>query len=160
MLVMDAALETFDVTPPSVGEMRRLVRDVADPIGVENSMRGVIAYLAETLLARKLGAGPSLINGDLTGSARLGAIAHDVVTDPESGRPDETTLMLTIVVSVEAGADLIPRSTESYSRLDWVPAARLGAAVRNRDPLMLIEDVDLLVCLHGLCVRSASFWLE
>jgi hypothetical protein len=121
------------------------------------SLRDPIAYLVESLLARKLGQAEALVGGQLSGDATPAAIAIDQVLDPasEHGAP-EITQMLTVRVRLDAGPDVFPARTESYSSLHWVSAADLPLAVRGNRPTDLVPDIDLNVCLQGLCVRSAA----
>ena len=64
--------------------------------------------------------------------------------------------MLTLVVDVLEGADALPASTPSYSQLLWAPTARLQEALDHNDVLRIVPNIDLMVCVYGLCVRSAA----
>lgn len=157
--VMRAALEAERIDPWSVqhGEIRALHGHADYPFGVAHSMTSPVAFLAEHLLARKLGVAEVLVNGRLNGTVCAGGISFDTVHDSESEPQDESTLMLSLTVRIAAGEDLFPERTESYSRLAWVETDQVHEAVRTHDPLRLIADLDpLAVCLHGLCVRSAA----
>lgn len=119
--------------------------------------RNLLSFAVETVLCRKLDLGSELEAGRIIGEAELCAITCDLVGDPLGTDQFEETIMLTAKVRIEAGADLIPTLTTSYSRLEWVDVSELTEAVRQRDPLRLINDVDpIAVCLHGLCVRAAA----
>jgi hypothetical protein len=143
-----------------VGEMKpgqfRSVRAAPHGrIGAALSTSNVTTLIAETVLSRKMGLGDALVTQRLTGEAWVTAIGFDRVLD-ESLEDAEDTFMITIVVECDRVPDLAP--TESYSRLEWVSAEKLGEAVETRDPLLLLgHGYSWEVCLHGLCVRSAAF---
>jgi hypothetical protein len=127
-------------------------------IGVPYSLASVEAFVAEALIARKLGMVEALVKGRLEGDLSLTALAYDLIYDDAGG--EEKTLMLTMSCMLSRPVTL-PDSSEGYSRLDWVRADQVGQAVMNRDPLMLLPDASIWeVCLHGLCVRSAAYAIE
>lgn len=141
----------------SCGSVVPVPRARSYPIGRRDTLAAGPSFLVESLLCRKLDLSTALVTGRFSGAIRAAAIAYDVVHDEESDPSAEPTFMLTMVLDIESGAEEIPRSTASYSRLAWVPIDRVHDAVRNRDPLDLVPDADpFAVCLHGLCVRSAA----
>jgi hypothetical protein len=81
----------------------------------------------------------------------------DMVEDPLGTQATELTRMVTLRVLLTSGAELVPRCNPSYVRLEWVETVKLSSALRQRDALILIPDADpFMVCIHGLCVRSAA----
>ncbi|HET6571325.1 MAG TPA: hypothetical protein VFG58_07550 [Solirubrobacterales bacterium] len=162
--VMTAALsEVLADAPPLLepGEIRSLDSAHEVRIGGARSQTELLAFLSETLLARKLGMAASLAGGELAGSATAAVLALDEVLDPASpdGAP-ELTRMLTIQLSLDSGAGAFPQSTDHYSGLHWIEASKLPAAVDSNHPVSLVPDIDLNVCIHGLCVRSAAAHFE
>jgi hypothetical protein len=128
--------------------------------GVANGFEHISVYLVESMLARKLGLADALVEGRIRGTVTNLGVACDVVEDPTGGFPAERTLMLSYVVDIEHGIELIPLRTVSYDPIEWVDGRSLGNAVRSHDALMLLPDSNPWeVCLHGLCVRSASSFL-
>lgn len=145
--------------PLTIGEFRPLSGRREAPLGSAYSLADPATFLAEALMCRKLGLGEVVVSGRLTARATVLGIAYDRIFDESGGY--ENTLMMTVrVVPVERLAD-DPVSTASYSRLEWVDSSTVGTAVAARDPLLLLPDASVWeVCLHGLCVRSAAFFLE
>ncbi|MEY9927205.1 rhodanese-related sulfurtransferase [Catenulispora sp. GP43] len=153
--------EGIDLSLARHGEIRPLTGSKLHEFGTGPSMASHPTFLAEHLMARKLGIAEHLVAGRIRGHAAAGGIALDTVHDDEADPPEELTLMLSIVVTVEAGGNLFPGSTESYSRLDWVPIDDVHEAVLHHDPVRLVPTMDpISVCLHGLCVRSAAAVIE
>lgn len=142
------------------GQLSRMPNSDTRDFGVPNGFEHVSVFLVESLFARKLGLSDALVNGEIRGTIRPLGIAFDIVEDPNGGYPEERTLMLTYVVDVEVGAELIPDATPSYNPIEWVDGASLERAVRSHDALILLPDANPWeVCLHGLCVRSAASFL-
>jgi transcriptional regulator with XRE-family HTH domain len=156
--LMHAALEEIGVDIPALGEIRLLHGPRQVRFGCRDSMKDQIAYLAECLLARKLGVSDALVTGRLNGRAVPRAIALDVVADEGTITLDEElTLMLSIQLYIESGLTQFPASTPSYSHLGWFAADRVQEAVALNDALILLPNSrPWEVCLHGLCVRSAA----
>lgn len=158
--VMEATLaEELAGGPPALepGEIRPLRGARSANFGRARSGMEPVAFLAEHLLSRKLGVSAELAQGKVAGIASAAVLAMDEVLDPASTDGGaELTHMLTIRLALETGADAFPEATEHYSRLHWVEAAKLPAAVAANRPISLVPDIDLNVCLHGLCVRSAA----
>lgn len=158
--VMEATLaEGLAGGPPALepGEIQPLQGAPSVPFGRAKSLTEPVAFLAEHLLSRKLGVSAGLAHGRVAGTASAAVLAMDEVLDPAS--PDggaELTYMLSIRLALESGADAFPEATDHYSRLHWVEAAKLPAAIDANRPISLVPDIDLNVCLHGLCVRSAA----
>jgi hypothetical protein len=137
---------------------RRLDGTRSRKIGVPYSLASVEAFTAEALITRKLGLTDELINGRLAGDLSVMTLARDRIYDEAGG--EEETLMLTMGCDLSERVDLVC-DTACYSRLEWVPTDQVGAAVKSRDPLMLLPDASVFeVCLHGLCVRSAAYAIE
>jgi len=114
-------------------------------------------YALESLLAAKLGLADALTGGQLRAEATPRFLALDAVEDPLGTQLSEWTLMLTYEVRIVAGVAEIPPATAAYSRLVWVPAAKVPLALAHRDPLLLDETLDAIeVCVQGLCVRVAA----
>jgi hypothetical protein len=158
--VMDLALATIpELAESSLAPAEfEVVEDAAAVrIGEAMSMAEPLGYLVEALLARKLGVADDLLEGALSGFASPIVLARDTVLDPasEDGEPEETR-MLSLRVSLDRGSVPFPASTAAYSSLHWVEADLLPEAVAGNRPLDLIPEIDLNVCLHGLCVRSAA----
>jgi hypothetical protein len=127
-------------------------------IGVAYAGASEQAFAAEALISRKLGLAAELVEGRLRGQLSAAAIGYDLVYDPIGGL--EKTLMLTLRCVLSAPIDL-PERSPSYSRLAWVDSANVEAAVKARDPMLLLPDESVWeICLHGLCVRSAAFVLH
>lgn len=141
-------------TFPGVGEFETFPRVSPVEFGGAQTLWTGTAFVVESLLARKMGQADALVMGRLRGHAGLAGIAVDVVPDPATEK-SELTHMLTIEVDVQAGADRLDRPTPSYSRLEWVEIEKLAEAVSRKDPFHLVSDLDLSVCLYGLCVSSA-----
>jgi hypothetical protein len=141
---------------PSAGIIKQLPDSSPVPFGGAQTLATTVAFIVESILARKLGVADALVLGTLHGRAVPVATAVDDVPDEATGE-SERTHMLTIAVDLVAGeTTAFPSSTPSYSRLLWVEAERLAHALEHNDPLHLAADLDLMVCLHGLCVRSAA----
>jgi len=161
--VMRAALSSLGMAcfQPETGEIRLLSGCPTAPIGCAGSMGDVTAFLVESVLMRKLGLAGPLVTGRVTGRATAKALALDRVADPLGGGPEELTLMLSILLELDSGAEEFPVSTESYLRLDWVDIERIRDAVDSHDALQLVPDADpFTVCLQGLCVRSTAEMVE
>ncbi|WP_433280347.1 hypothetical protein [Micromonospora sp. CA-244673] len=127
-------------------------------VGVPYSLATPQAFVAEALIARKLGLAPALVDGDLRAELRQSALAYDLVHDDEGGY--EQTLMLTMSCQLSVSPPALPSSSPGYSLLAWVDAGEVGTAVTTKDPVRLVPGVSpLQVCIHGLCVRSAAFAL-
>jgi hypothetical protein len=156
--VLDAVLaeELGETIPsPEVGEIRILSGCPEREFGGAQASASGVSHLVETTMARKLGCADALLRGDLHGHARAVALAYDRVPDAAT-EADEMTLMLTVAVHLGAGVEHLPASTPSYSRFTWAANRKLGRAIADNDPLLLDPDLDLMVCIHGLCVRSAA----
>lgn len=149
--------EAFGHAPelPDVGQSLRLPDSPPVEFGGAQTLWTGTAFIVESALARKLGLADALVQGELHGLARPAGIAVDVVPDPATEEA-ELTHMLSVEVEIHRGADLFREATPSYSRLEWVEANKLAEAVSLKDPLHLVPDLDLTVCLYGLCVRSAA----
>ncbi len=149
--------EQLDENPPlpKIGEIAELPPSEPVAFGGAQTLASGISYFVESVFARKLGAADLLVNGLLHGQAHVTALAMDLVPDVATEK-DELTLMLTVGTKLEAGASLIPEATPSYSRLLWVPFVKLSDAVDSIDALRVDSELDLMVCIHGLCVRSAA----
>lgn len=142
-----------ELTPP---HFERLPQRQVWPLGVAYSLASPQAFVAEALIARKLGLARALVDGDLRGQLRQSTLAYDLVHDDEGGY--EQTLMLTLSCVLSGPPPALPTSSAGYSLLAWVDAAEVGPAVRSKDPVRLVPGVSpLQVCIHGLCVRSAAF---
>jgi hypothetical protein len=148
-----------EVEELETGIFRILPDSTPVPAGVPYSLADPVAFLAESLMCRKLGVQEMLVNGALSAEVRAVGLAKDRIFDEFGGY--EETLMLTLEVTPIERVLGLPGNTSSYSRLEWVDSARVAGAVKARDPLMLLPDASVWeVCLHGLCVRSAAFVLE
>ncbi|HEY1574261.1 MAG TPA: hypothetical protein VGG05_23170 [Pseudonocardiaceae bacterium] len=125
--------------------------------GVQRAGMMLPSLMAEAVMARKLGIGQFLEQGMFRGQVSLVSDVTDVVDDPLGTQISELTRMITLRVRLTTGAELIPTSNASYMRLDWVETGKLSTALTHHDALILIPDADpFLVCIHGLCVRSAA----
>jgi hypothetical protein len=145
-----------NVELPNVGMIEELPSSAPVLFGGQQTLATTVAFLVESILARKLGLADALVSGTIHGRAAPIAVAVDDVPDEATGET-ERTHMLTIAVDLVAGETaLFPYSTPSYSRLLWVAADRLTHALEHNDPLHLAPDLDLMVCVYGLCVRSAA----
>ncbi|MEV6519293.1 hypothetical protein AB0M37_26305 [Micromonospora chalcea] len=135
---------------------QRLPERESWPVGVPHSLATPQAFAAEALVARKLGLGAALVDGDLHGDLLQSALAYDEVHDDEGGY--EQTFMLTMSWILRDVPPALPVSTPGYSLLAWVDAGQVGAAVATKDPVRLVPGISpIQVCIHGLCVRSAAF---
>jgi hypothetical protein len=133
----------------------------ASGLGRPGASGDLVTYLAEVVFARKLGCSLLLEEGRLTGSCRLGLVDEADVDDPGGTGISELTRMFTIEVTLSSGADLIPKETSAYCRLQWVDAAELIMAWRLRDAQLLYPDANPLeICIRGLCIRSGVVLLE
>lgn len=125
-------------------------------IGVPYSLASPQAFVAEALMCRKLALGPLLIQGAMSGQVSQVALAYDRIHDDVGGYED--TLMLTMSCVLTSKPVDLPQESPSYTHIGWVDAQQIDAAVKSRDPLMLIPNASPFeVCIHGLCVRSAAF---
>ncbi len=125
-------------------------------IGVPYSLASPQAFVAESLICRKLFPAVELVDGRFAARLWQSAVAYDVIHDDEGGY--ENTLMLTMSCVLASRPGRSPSGTPSYSRLDWVDTSLVDLAVTSRDPILLLPDASPLeVCIHGLCVRSAAF---
>jgi hypothetical protein len=148
-------------TDTGTGSIAGITSDRGVAIGCGASLGYADTFVVESLLARKLGVADSLVLGRIQGRAKPATIAVDNVDDPLGTGRTEHTYMISYSLVLEAGADLVPTETASYSRLIWAPTRLLGQAVASRDALILDDTLDPIeVCIHGLCVRSAAYQLE
>jgi hypothetical protein len=158
--LMEATLEQLRPgkhRDPALGAIHTLQSRTSVPVGQALSLASPLAFMVESLLARKLGAGDALALGTMTGTAIPAALAYDEVFDPGTDKGDpELTRMLTVRVLIQRGGNLIPSETASYSGLHWVDAGILPSAVEENHPFRLVSSLDLNICIHGLCVRSAA----
>ena len=110
--------------------------------------RDPVVHEVVSLLSQKLGLADTLESGEVRFQADVVAV--------RTGRaaPESMQLtMITVLVGITRGADLIPSQTASYSDIRWVPAARFVDAVARRDPSAIgLSPVDF--CIHGLCIAS------
>ena len=146
--------------PPLVAAA--LAADAPDEqrFGGSGGVRGLLSYVAESVLSRKLGIAAQLETGQIQGSVSYAYEMSEMVDDPLGTDVAEQTSMLTLRVSIERGADLVPFSSVSYLRLDWVLKGNLARAFHTRDALLLVPDANpFMVCIHGLCVKSAVMTL-
>ena len=155
--VLDAVLAEHLDAPPSLaqGQIEPLPGLERVEFGGAQTLASGISFLVEALFARKLGAAELLLEGRLHGHAALAALAVDLVPDAAT-EEEELTHMLTIAVELDQGASLLPAQTLSYSQFVWAPLEKLEGALADSDPLRLASDLDLNVCIQGLCVRSAA----
>jgi hypothetical protein len=141
---------------PAVGEVVCAQGAGVDPLGEPNGFERTSTFLAESLLARKVGLADALVSGALHGSVRPLGLASDVVEDPKGGYDAELTTMLTYLVEFDRASVSIPERTSSYDPIAWVNAADLARAVATHDALVLLPEANPWeVCLHGLCMHSA-----
>ncbi len=127
------------------------------PLGVQRSGMVLPSYVAEAVMARKLSVGHYIEQGEFRGWVSLVSDVTDLVEDPLGTQIAELTRMVTLRVLLTSGADLVPTCNPSFVRLDWVETGKLSKALSQRDALILIPDADpFMVCIHGLCVRSAA----
>jgi hypothetical protein len=162
MRIPEAALqavlaEHFDGawSAPAQGAIEQLPESARLPFGGAQTLGSNVSFMVEATLARKLSLADALISGALRGYAGPIALALDVVPDPAT-EEDELTYMLTVAVELEAGENLIPQHSPSYSQLLWVDEGSLEGAIEHNDVLRIAPDMDLGVCIYGLCVRAAA----
>jgi hypothetical protein len=126
------------------------------PIGHGRHHVHPAVVLIEFLLARKLELGAHLTAGRFLATARFSGTQLDEVPDPLGTGQSEWTELTTFVLTVTAGADLVPRRTAAFSRILWADADRVVQAYTHHDALMVDDSLDPFeVCIDGLCVRSA-----
>jgi hypothetical protein len=160
---------TMRLSPDTFQPLTQAFPDAAGAIGlravsgpaVEIGRHGLTTALGslvlEALLMRKLGLAEALVDLRLHGSAHPRYLSLDDVADPLGTEQSEWTAMLTYEVRLHRGVEAVPYSTGSYSRLVWVPAAKVSSALAHHDVLMLDETLDAAeVCVQGLCVRVAA----
>ena len=129
--------------------------EVSAPIGVEKSLGYPLAFVVESLLARKLELSDQLVSGTLSGSCRRLLVASAVVHDEQGGDIPEMTTMLTAHVTIDSEIWL-PAQTKSYSRFIWSGLEQVGVAVEANDALIIDDTLDPFeVCVDGLCLASA-----
>jgi hypothetical protein len=154
------ALLTADMPDPGP---RAGIHPVVGPwfdVGCGGYLHSTHSFAIEALFGRKLGLADALADGrfEAVGSVRF--LALDEVEDPLGTELSEWTAMLTYEVRIRRAAELVPAGTGSYSRLLWVSAERLPQALAHRDALLLDETLNAFeVCIHGLCIRSATHLL-
>jgi hypothetical protein len=147
--------QAFPDTAGKVG--LRAVAGPAVDIGRYALTTALGSLVLECLLMRKLGLAETLVDLRLHGCAHPRYLALDEVADPLGTGRSEWTAMLTYEVRLHGGAEAVPYSTGSYSRLVWVPAAKVPLALAHHDALLLDETLDAAeVCVQGLCVRVAA----
>lgn len=144
-----------DLSLPATGDIDELPPSHSMMFGGAQALATGVAFLVEATLARKVGVADALVQGNLFGRARPLALAVDRVPDAATGQ-EELTCMLTVGVELDAGAALIPEASPSYSEFLWVDTAKLREALDYNDVFRVAPDVDLMVCIYGLCVRSAA----
>ncbi len=131
------------------------VEGAGQPFGRPGAGRGLASFLAETLLSRKLGAADLLEAGRLRGRCALRLLSVAVVDDPTGTTRAELTRMYTLVIQVDAGGQLMPRESASYSEIRWVDRDLFRYAWRTRDAQLLFPDANPFeICIRGLCVIS------
>lgn len=147
--------------PLRLGDIVRIDHYHEIEVGNGAYLNDTHSFVLEHLLARKVGLAKPLVNDDFYATAEPILSSFENVDDPLGTGQCELTRMLTYAVVIERGADLIPESTDSYSRFVWVAANDVGRAVAQRDPLILNDTLNPIeVCIHGLCVRSIAVSLE
>lgn len=155
-VLTDILADAYGEAPPlpPTGAIHRLPD--AEPVrfGGRRDDTPTATFVVEGLFARKLGAADLLVEGHVFGRIVPAALAVDVVPDPATGI-SELTHMLTLHVELDGGTELLPASTPSYSRFVWVRGDQLGVALEANNPMHLVPDIDLMVCVYGLCIRSA-----
>lgn len=117
-----------------------------------------IVFVVESILSRKLDLAGSLETGSLIyeampGQVTLGEAHYEMGT--------ERIEMMNVIVRIVAGSADLPDHTASFSSLQWVDPKMLADAFRSKEPLMLFPGADPLeICIHGLCVSTASDLIE
>lgn len=130
-------------------------------VGATPTHKGILSYVAESVLCRKLELSNMLETEQLSGSVAFARQMTELVDDPLGSQLKELTSMITMRLLIEQGAELIPATSTSYLRLSWVEKRQLGIAYHARDALILVPDADpFMVCIHGLCVKSAVATLD
>jgi hypothetical protein len=112
-----------------------------------------LIFTVEGILAQKLGVADQLELGQLTFNAVLAAKGVGTSVYHEPVRRFEQIRMAGIVVEVTGGADLVPSTTASYSRILWVPVKDFLHAVETRNPAAVGLD-PFKFCIHGLCIAT------
>lgn len=126
-------------------------------VGRGGFFRDPNAFVVEALLCRKLDMADSLTFGRLSAKGRSRLLANAKVDDPKGTQLSEWTTMLTFEVLVEEGADQFPSSCSTYSPLFWADAVKVPQALSANDALIVDDSLNPFeVCIHGLCVSSAS----
>jgi hypothetical protein len=137
------------------------VHGARQAFGAPGVGRGLVSYLTEALLSRKLGAADLLETGRLAGGCAIGMVARAFVDDPTGTTESEPTLMHTVLVRVTRGAHLLPSASAAYNEICWVDPALLLLAWRCRDAQMLFPQANPFeICIRGLCIRSGVRLLE
>jgi hypothetical protein len=123
-----------------------------------------LIFAVESIFTRKLGLAEELETGALDfdttlASTTFGLAKHGNLDDPD--QQVEPVEMLTMVVRVRRGKSTIPRSTATYRRLEWASKTRFVAAVRDRDPLVLIPNGHPAeLCVQGVCTYASARLIE
>jgi hypothetical protein len=123
--------------------------------GVGGAGQTPSAFLAEALLARKIGVASLLEQQRIRGLCALRMLGSGSVDDPTGTGIAEWTRMYTLAIDVEVGAQLVPDASASYSQIRWVTPTDLRDAWQSRDGQRLFPDANPLeICIRGLCIRS------
>jgi len=139
----------------SLGHIHTFRPSHSVPFGGAQRQTSGLAFLVESVLAKKVGLSNALVEGNAFGSVALGSLALDLVPDAAT-KESELTEMLTLVATLDAGSDQIPSSTLSYGQFMWADPAQLQDALAHNDALRVDPNLDLMICIHGLCVKSAA----
>lgn len=135
-------------------EFRGVLRE-QEQFGVPGAGAVAASYLTEAILSRKLGAADLLETGQLTGWCAVRMTAEGIVDDPTGTTDSELTLMYTILVRIDTGANLLPTESAAYSHIRWVDPKLFLLAWHRRDAQLLFPDANPFeICIRGLCIRS------
>jgi hypothetical protein len=130
-------------------------------VGATALRKGLLSYVAESVLCRKLELSGALETAQFSGSVVFARQMTELVDDPLGSQAKELTCMMTLRLLIARGFELIPATSTSYLKLNWVEKENLSIAYHARDALILVPDADpFMVCIHGLCVKSAIATLD
>lgn len=116
-----------------------------------------LVYAVESLLALKLNLADAVETDGCKFECRLcisqeGKAYHSNL--PVRDGREEYISMVSLLVSVREGIDLIPPNSASYSHIMWIKVKTFLETVKSRNPLV-VDLNPLEYCIRGLCIITA-----
>lgn len=123
-----------------------------------------LAYLAQDILARKLGLGEALQKTE--GCSAIGTISLSEVIagfsyaadKKETDQPLWEPLLMYAAVIMLNDRNLLPKQTKAYRKIGWTSVDNFLEGQKSKQSELLIPDIEAAdeasVCIRGLCLRS------